>query len=341
MRRLTVAIDIMGGDYGPRSTIPAAIKAIDEISFLHLILCGDAQLLQTELNKYNKLHHPRIQIEHCSQVINMGERPVTALRTKKDSSMRKALELVKKGKAQACVSAGNTGALLAIARFVLKMLPGVERPALITSLPTNSKDPVYLLDLGANVTCTEELLFQFAVMGSVLVHEVEGIDNPRVSLLNVGSEEIKGSKEIKRAGTRLSQEEHLNYSGFVEGTDIFAGKADVVVCDAFVGNVALKTCEGIATLIMNKLKQELSSHIFGKILGLFLFPILKKLYKRVNPDHYNGASLIGLRGIVIKSHGNASKDAFFSAIKEAVREIERQVPRKIEHKLDQVLNQQN
>ncbi len=337
MTNLTIALDIMGGDYGPRSTIPAAVQALELHSSLHLILCGHNQLIQTELNKAGVLYHPRISIQHCEQVVNMDEKPAAALRSKRESSMRKALDMVQEGKAQACVSAGNTGALLAMAHYVLKMLPGVERPALITALPTIDKKPVFLLDLGANVVCDSETLFQFAVMGSVLAEEVEGIESPKVALLNMGEEEIKGNDQIKQTAQLLTKTENINYIGYIEGGDIFSARADVVVCEGFVGNVALKTCEGIAKLIIKKLKSAIEKSFWSKLLGLILLPALKKLYKRVNPDQYNGASLIGLRGIVVKSHGNASPTAFLSAISEAVREIERQVPDKIKHKLEHVL----
>lgn len=337
MRNLTISLDMMGGDYGPRSTIPAAIAAINQYPQLHLILCGNGQFLQTELNKHNALNHPQLTIQHCEQVVNMDERPASALRAKKDSSMRVALNLVQSGQAMACVSSGNTGALLAMAHYVLKMLPGIERPALIATLPSVGNKPVYLLDLGANVTCDSEVLFQFAVMGAVMAEQVEGIASPKIALLNMGEEEIKGNDQIKHAAQLLSNTDEINYVGYIEGSDIFSGKADVIVCDGFVGNVALKTCEGVANLIINKLKTALNRNIISRCLGFLLLPALKKLYKRVNPDHYNGASLIGLAGIVVKSHGNASSVAFLNAIKEAICEVERQVPQKIKDKLEDVL----
>jgi glycerol-3-phosphate acyltransferase PlsX len=337
MRNLTISLDMMGGDYGPRSTIPAAIEAVSLYPDLKLILCGNSQYLQTELNKLNALNHPRLIIEHCDQVVNMAEKPAVALRSKRNSSMRIALNLVKDGTASACVSSGNTGALLAMAHYVLKMLPGIERPALISTLPTNGHKPVYLLDLGANVTCDSDVLFQFAVMGAVMAEQVEQITMPKIALLNMGEEAIKGSDQIKRAAQLLTDTSSVNYVGYIEGSDIFSGKADVVVCDGFVGNVALKTCEGIANLIIGKLKLSLNKNLINRILGFLLMPALKKLYKRVNPDHYNGASLIGLGGIVVKSHGNASQVAFLNAIKEAICEVERQVPSKIKDKLEQIL----
>lgn len=335
---LTIALDIMGGDYGPRSSLPAAVEAVKLIDHLTLILCGNERQIRCELKKLEALTHPRIQIEHCSEVVNNDDLPSFALRNKKNSSMRVSLDLVKSGRAQACVTAGNTGALLAMAHYVLKMLPGVKRPALISTVPTQTPRPVYLLDLGANVACDSDVLFQFAVMGSVVAEQAQNITNAKVSLLNMGAEEIKGHDSIKEAAKLLQSSDHINYIGYSEGNDIFTGKADVIVCDGFTGNVALKTCEGIAKLIVHKLTKALNKSLFNKFLALLLFPVLKKLYKRVNPDQYNGASLVGLRGIVVKSHGNASKKAFLAAIEEAVREVERQLPEKIRHKFEEIIN---
>ena len=335
MRNLTISLDMMGGDYGPRSTIPAAVAAISQHPQLHLILCGNCALLQSELSKRGVADHPQLTIKHCEQVVNMDEKPAGALRGKKDSSMRVALDLVHSGEAMACVSSGNTGALLAMAHYVLKMLPGIERPALISTLPTNGSRPVYLLDMGANVSCSAQVLFQFAVMGSVMAQAVEQLESPRVALLNMGEEAIKGSDQVKQAAQLLSETDKINYVGYVEGSDIFSGKVDVIVCEGFVGNVALKTCEGIAQLIIGKLQSTLNQSLMTRILGFMLMPALKKLYNGVNPDQYNGASLIGLGGIVVKSHGNASDVAFLNAINEAVCEVERQVPAKIKDKLAQ------
>ncbi|NQZ10708.1 MAG: phosphate acyltransferase PlsX [Algicola sp.] len=335
MRNLTISLDMMGGDYGPRSTIPAAVAAISQHPQLHLILCGNSALLQSELSKRGVADHPQLTIKHCEQVVNMDEKPAGALRAKKDSSMRVALNLVHSGEAMACVSSGNTGALLAMAHYVLKMLPGIERPALIATLPTNGPRPVYLLDMGANISCSAQVLFQFAVMGSVIAEAVEQLESPRVALLNMGEEAIKGSDQVKQAAQLLSETDKINYVGYIEGSDIFSGKVDVIVCEGFVGNVALKTCEGIAQLIIGKLQSSLNQSILTRLLGFMLMPALKKLYNGVNPDHYNGASLIGLGGIVVKSHGNASDVAFLNAINEAVCEVERQVPAKIKDKLAQ------
>ncbi|MEW6991769.1 phosphate acyltransferase PlsX [Colwelliaceae bacterium 6441] len=332
---LTIALDVMGGDQGPLVTIPAAILAIEKSPQLHLILCGNENIIHEVLCEHKFLNHPQLSIYGTTEVVTMDEKPSSALRNKRNSSMRKALDLVKSGEAQACVSAGNTGALFATAHYVLKTLPGVERPALISTLPTHdTKQHVFMLDLGANVFCDSHILYQFGVMGSVMAEEVDGITQPRVALLNMGEEDIKGSDHIKMAASQLCNNKAINYIGFVEGNDIFTNKADVIVCDGFVGNIALKTCEGVAKLVYEKLKHVLSQHLFARLIGRILSPSLKKLFKPMNPDQYNGASLIGLRGIVIKSHGNASVFAFYTAILEAMKEVERQVPEKIKNKLE-------
>jgi len=340
INKLTLALDVMGGDQGPLITIPSAIMAIKSLPNLHLILCGDEKIITTELTRFNitqqdLVQHKQLSIFPTTQVVEMDEKPAFALRTKKNSSMRKALDLVHEDKAQACVSAGNTGALFSMAHFVLKTLTGVERPALISSLPTHDNDKhVFMLDLGANVFCDSHVLYQFGVMGSVMAAQVDGIRNPRIALLNMGEEAIKGSDHIKQAALELSANEDINYVGFIEGSDIFSNKADVIVCDGFVGNVALKTCEGVARLVYKKSEAIFSQNLLSKLMAAVFKPSLKKLFKSVNPDQYNGASLIGLRGIVVKSHGNANSSAFYSAIMEAVKEVERQVPTKIKNSLE-------
>ncbi|TKB45902.1 phosphate acyltransferase PlsX [Thalassotalea mangrovi] len=332
---LTVALDVMGGDHGPLITLPAAKLAIETLPNLHLVLCGDEQIIQSHLDKLHISNHPRLSIQHSAETIAMDEKPAVALRCKKDSSMRKALDLVHDNQAQACVSAGNTGALLLIAHYVLKMLPGVERPALVSHLPiSDSNSHVFMLDLGANVFCNSDTLFQFAIMGSVVAEQVDDIKQPKVALLNMGEEDIKGSDHIRQTAALLSATPHINYVGFIEGNDIFSGKADVIVCDGFVGNVALKTCEGVAKMVVDKVKKIVNESPFTRFLGVLLNPTLKKILKRLNPDQYNGASLLGLRGIVVKSHGNANSTAFYNAILEAVKEVERQVPEKIKNKVE-------
>jgi len=330
----------MGGDQGPSITISSAIMAINQQPNLHLILCGDESIITENLalhkiSRDDLNNHKQLSLLATSQIVSMADKPIVALRTKKDSSMRKALDLVHEGQAQACVSAGNTGALFSMAHFVLKNIPGVERPALISSLPTHDKDKhVFMLDLGANVFCDSHVLYQFGVMGSVMAEQVDGIDKPRIALLNMGEEAIKGSDHIKLAALELSDNEDINYVGFIEGSDIFSNKADVIVCDGFVGNVALKTCEGVARLVYEKSKAAFSASLVAKLFGSLLKPSFKKLFKTMNPDQYNGASLIGLRGIVVKSHGNANSGAFLAAIMEAVKEVERQVPEKIKNSLE-------
>lgn len=336
----------MGGDQGPLITIPSAIMAINQLPNLHLILCGNESIITAELARLNisahdLTHHKQLSIFATSQTVEMDDKPAFALRTKKDSSMRKALDLVSNGQAQACVSAGNTGALFSMAHFVLKTLPGVERPALISSLPTHDDEKhVFMLDLGANVFCDSHVLYQFGVMGSVMAQQVDGIDNPRIALLNMGEEAMKGSDHIKLAALELAENKTINYIGFIEGSDIFSNKADVIVCDGFVGNVTLKTCEGVARLVYKKTTTIFSQNFLVKLLASIVKSSLKKMFKTLNPDQYNGASLIGLRGIVVKSHGNANSSAFFSAIMEAVKEVERQVPEKIKHSLEQGLSPQ-
>lgn len=336
MTNLTLALDVMGGDKGPHVTIPAALLAVKELPNLHLILCGDEDLISSILAQHQQINNSQLSLCASTQSVEMCDKPAHAIRFKKDSSMRKALDLVASGKAQACVSAGNTGALFATAHFVLKTIPGVDRPALISSIPTHDeKKHVFMLDLGANVFCDSQVLYQFALMGAVMAETVENIQAPRIALLNMGEEEIKGSDNIKQAAVQLAANDAINYIGFVEGNDIFSNKADVIVCDGFVGNVALKTCEGVAKMVYEKFKAHFFNNLTGKILGKLLTPTIKKLFKTLNPDQYNGASLIGLRGIVVKSHGNANITAFYCAILEAVREVERQVPEKIKAKLEQ------
>ena len=328
----------MGGDYGPPVTIPAAVLAVQQCPNLHLILCGDQTQIDAQLRKAKFTQTDQLEVIHCSQVVTMDEKPASTLRKKPDSSMRRALELVETGEADACVSAGNTGALLTNAYYVLKTLAGINRPALVSALPTFSDRKVFLLDLGANVNCDSEILFQYAVMGSVLAEQVEGMVNPRVALLNVGEEQIKGNDTVKNAAQLLSEAPGINFIGYVEGNDIFSDKADVVVADGFTGNIALKACEGFATLVLNEVKSASAESFFTRLMAKMALPLLKRIYSRVNPDQYNGASLLGLRGIVVKSHGNAQVDAFLYAIRVAMREVDQQVPNKIKHKLEIVLS---
>ncbi len=331
----TVAIDAMGGDHGPIVTVPAALDLLAEMEELTIHLVGDKERLEEELEQHDAVPDNRLQITHASQRVEMSDLPSHALRSKKDSSMRVAINLVKEGEAQACVSAGNTGALMATARFVLKTLPGVDRPAICTALPT-IEGHVHVLDLGANVDLTPAHLFQFAVMGSELTSAVDGVSAPTVGLLNIGEEEIKGNEAVKEAA-RLLADSPLNYIGYVEGDDIFKGSADVVVCDGFVGNVMLKTTEGVGKLITHFMRQEFQRNLFSRLSALIALPVMKRLRTRVDHRAYNGASLVGLRGIVIKSHGSADRFSFTNAIREAVREVKKGVPGKIAARLETVL----
>jgi glycerol-3-phosphate acyltransferase PlsX len=325
----------MGGDHGPVVTVPAALAALKRHKRVNLILVGDAQLLAETLASNGSAVSDRISIHHASQVVGMDEKPSQALRSKKDSSMRVALNLVKEGVAQACVSAGNTGALMATARFVLKTLNGIDRPAIISALPTIGGH-THMLDLGANVDSPAEVLYQFALMGSVLTTAVDNIAQPTVGLLNIGEEEMKGNEQVKKAAALLATS-GLNYVGFVEGDDIYKGTVDVVVADGFVGNVSLKTGEGLAKMISHYMKQEFKRNLFTKLAGLVAMPVLNAFKARIDPRTYNGASLVGLKGIVIKSHGSADAFSFSNAIKEAVLEVEKNVPEMISEELGKLL----
>ncbi len=329
-QEISIALDAMGGDHGPSVIVPAALQMLGETPQLKIILVGDEQVLTGELasHRAEKIAiGARLTIQHASQQVAMDEKPSIALRTKKDSSMRVAINMVKEGKAQACVSAGNTGALMATARFVLKTLPGIDRPAIISTLP-NIKGHTHMLDLGANVDTSAENLFEFAVMGSVLTSAVENIESPKIGLLNIGEEEVKGNERVKEAA-RILTDSDLNYIGFVEGNDIFNGTVDVVVCDGFVGNVSLKTTEGAAKMIAQFLREEFGRNIFTKLAALVAMPVLNALKRRIDPRRYNGGSFVGLQGIVVKSHGGADKVAYANAIREAMIEIYKNVPEHI------------
>jgi len=331
-----IALDAIGGDHGPSVTVPAAINALQDDPQLQLILVGDEEILQHALQQHSgSKRSDRLSIHHASQRVEMDELPSQALRGKKDSSMRVALNLVKEGTASACVSAGNTGALMATARFVLKTLPGIDRPAIISALPT-IKGHTHMLDLGANVDSCAEHLFQFAVMGSILTRAVDNIEQPSVGLLNIGEEEIKGNERIKEAA-RLLASSDINYVGFIEGDDIYKGTVDVVVCDGFDGNVALKTSEGLARMVSHYLKQEFMRTPLTKLAGLIARPVLKAFRNRIDPARYNGASLVGLNGIVIKSHGGADARSFTTAIKEAAIEVQKNIPEQIGHRVEAML----
>jgi phosphate acyltransferase len=332
---VTIALDAMGGDFGPEVIVPAALRAMDEDDDLRIILVGDEVILGAALEHSKAAGNDRLMVHHASQTVGMDEMPSNALRNKKDSSMRVAIDLVKNGVAGACVSAGNTGALMATARFVLKMLPGIDRPAICTSLPTMTSH-TWMLDLGANVDCNAEHLLQFALMGSVLAGAVDNNQQPRIGLLNIGEEEIKGNEQVKEAA-RLLAGSPLNYCGYAEGDDIYKGTFDVIVCDGFVGNISLKTSEGVARMIAHFIRQEFTRNPLTRLAALIALPVLRSFRKRIDPRRYNGASLLGLRGIVIKSHGSADVLSYANAIKVAVVEVRESVPERISSRLQSFL----
>ena len=333
----TISIDVMGGDHGSRVTVPAALSVLKKHPDLKLIFVGLVDQLQPELSKADSALKNRFEIQSASEVVMMDESPAVALRSKKDSSMRIAINAVKEGRAQACVSAGNTGALMATARFVLKTLPSIDRPAILARFPTMSGRDVRVLDLGANVDSTPEHLFQFAVMGSVVAKSVDNVPHPSVGLLNVGSEDIKGNEQVKNAAQLLSQCDAINYIGFVESDDIFYGAADIVVCDGFVGNVVLKACEGTLKLIAHYAREEIKRNWWTKLSIATALPLLNRLKNRIDPRKKNGATFLGLNGIVIKSHGGADELAFACAIEQAIIEIENNVPALISERVSEIL----
>ncbi|HWA12801.1 MAG TPA: phosphate acyltransferase PlsX [Burkholderiales bacterium] len=328
---VTVALDCMGGDHGAHVTVPAALEFIARTPQARVILVGLPDVLSAELKRNRAAQSERVVVKAASEVVEMDDPPATALRRKPDSSMRVAIELVKSGEADACVSAGNTGALMAISWFVLKMLPGIERPAIASFLPTQ-KGRTCALDLGANVDCTAEHLLQFAVMGACLVSAVSRIERPSVGLLNIGEEEIKGNEVVKQAAELLRGSD-LNFHGNIEGTDIYKGTTDVVVCDGFVGNVALKTSEGVAQMLGTYLREEFNRNLFTRLAGAVAMPVLGAFRKRVDHRRYNGASLLGLKGIVVKSHGSADSFAFGFAIERAFDEARNDVLARISERI--------
>ncbi len=337
---IKVSIDASGGDFGIPVTINAGIIALKNFSDLVVTFVGEEEDITNEVNSklLPKNLLERISVKHASQVINMDDSPSTALRHKKDSSMRVSINLVKDGMSDACVSAGNTGALLSIAKFVLKTISGVDRPAIMSAVPTLTGRPTFVLDLGANIDSKPETLLQFAIMGSVAVQNKQNIDNPTIGLLNVGSEELKGHWKIQETAELLKQSS-LNYIGFVEGDDIYKGKVDVIVCDGFEGNIALKASEGVAHMFSHFIKKSFNKNIFTKIVALLARPVMLDFKSKVDPGQYNGASFLGLKGVVVKSHGNADVDSFAQAIKEAYLEAHAKITEKISVQLTRELNQ--
>lgn len=324
-----VSIDASGGDHGIPVTIEAGIKALGIFQDLQLTFVGDQSTIETEIKKHpsSKKNASRIHVVHASEVVSMNVSPAIALRKKKDSSMRVAINLVKSNEVDACVSAGNTGALMAISRFVLKTIKGIDRPAIMGRLPTMTGH-THMLDLGANVDSSPKALLEFATMGSIAVEQTENIAKPTIGLLNIGEEDMKGNKKIKKTA-ELLKASNLNYYGFVEGDDIYKGTVDLVVCDGFEGNIALKASEGVVAMMGHYLKCAFTKNWFTKIVALIATPVLKDFKSSLDPGKYNGASLLGLRGIVIKSHGSANSESFLMAISEAYVEVNTKIIDKI------------
>ena len=335
-RSICIAIDAMSGDYGAQVCVPASLDQLKTDQELRMILVGQESILRPYLENIPATLASRVSFQEASQLVTMDEDPRTALRKKKDSSMRVAINLVRDGLADACVSAGNTGALMATARFVLRTLPGIDRPAIISTMPAIGGH-THMLDLGANSHCTAVQLFQFGVMGSVVASDIHELESPRVGLLNIGVEAIKGTELVREAGRMLNRS-NLNYVGFVEANDIFTGQVDVVVSDGFAGNVALKTLEGAARLISSYMRAEFTRSLFSRIQGLVALPVLKAFRKKIDPRRYNGASLVGLNGIVVKSHGSADRIAFGNAIQTALIECQQGVPTQISNLLEKQAN---
>jgi phosphate acyltransferase len=329
---VTLAIDCMGGDHGPSVTVPAALDFLRGDRDARIILVGRREAIDPYLGKSVTELGDRLRIHPASEVVGMDEAPALAMRNKKDSSMRVAVDLVKSGEAQAAVSAGNTGALMAISRFVLKTLPGIDRPAICSTLPT-LKGQTHVLDLGANVDCSPEHLLQFGIMGAMLVAAVEHNERPSVGLLNIGEEDIKGNETVKRAG-ELLRNSGLNFYGNVEGNDIYKGTVDVVVCDGFVGNVALKTSEGLAQMLATFLREQFSRNWMTKLAAVFAMSALKGFKHKVDSRRYNGAALLGLRGVVVKSHGAADVFAFEQAVWRAAEAARHRLIERISERME-------
>jgi phosphate acyltransferase len=327
-RKVTIALDVMGGDIGPDAIIPAALAILEKDDSVNFLLVGLPETLNKAQADVGETYGNRLTLVAAEEVVNMDEQPADALRHKKKSSMRIAIEAVKNADADACVSSGNTGALMAIAHYVLKMLPGVDRPAIISAVPDRVGGSTFMLDLGANAGCNAQHLFQFAVMGAVVAEDILDVERARVGLLNIGQEDIKGNEIVRKAGDLLNQSD-LNYLGFFEGDSIFSGEVDVIVSDGFVGNVALKTMEGVAGLMSAILREEFQRNFLRRSQGLLAASALNAIRKRLDSRKYNGASLVGLNGIVIKSHGGADKFAFENAVQTAIVEARKGVPTQI------------
>jgi glycerol-3-phosphate acyltransferase PlsX len=330
---ITIAIDVMSGDIGPAVTVPASMRALSFMPDTTLILVGENEAIQQQLSLVDSAaYRDRIRVVATTQVVDMNEKPIHALRNKKDSSLYRAIELLQQGEVQACVSAGNTGALLVVGCHLLRTFDGIDRPAICATIPADNGQ-TFLLDVGANVDAPAENLHQFAVMGSVLASAILGLENPRVGLLNIGVEDIKGNEQVKHAAMLLQADPALNYSGFVEADQLFMNRVDVAVCDGFVGNVALKASEGAARLISKNLKGSLTKNLVRRVASLFFKPLLNDFSSKINPSRYNGASFLGLTATLVKSHGGADVDGFYQAIRVAKFEAEVDIPGRIQEKL--------
>jgi len=334
---IRISLDAMGGDHGLSIVVPAALEALKKHDDIILTLVGDEHQIKQHLENCNGSSNKRIHIHHATQIVTMDEPPAHALRGKKDSSMRVAINLIKEGHVDAAVSAGNTGALMATSRFVLRMISGVDRPAICSSIPSVNGGHTHLLDLGANVDCKAEHLYQFAVMGSILAEAIDNNPSPKIALLNIGQEAIKGNEQVKTSNELLKKAQNLNYIGYVEGDGIFHDDVDVVVCDGFVGNTTLKAIEGVAKMLTAELKNEYTRTMLSKVAALFSLSILNRFRNKFDPRHYNGASLLGLQGIVIKSHGGMDSIGFANAISIARSEVINKVPQTISKRLESVL----
>lgn len=341
---IQISIDCMGGDHGPSVTVPAAIAFVNAEPEAALLLVGREEVIAAELARHKAQNHPRLSIVNATEVVAMDDPLEVAMRKKKDSSMRVAISLVKDGQAAACVSAGNTGALMAVSRYLLKTLPGVDRPAICTILPNQKGGPTYMLDLGANVDCEPQHLHQFALMGSALVAAVEEKPRPTVGLLNVGEEDIKGNDVVKQTAVLLRADHEkglLNFHGNVEGNDIYQGTTDIVVCDGFVGNVVLKASEGLGRFVKNALTAEFKSSPLNMLGAFIARGAIRSFSRRMNPSQYNGASLLGLRGLVFKSHGGENAYGFECAIRRAFEAARHDVLARISTTIGQWMPQQD
>lgn len=331
--RIRIAIDCMGGDFGLRSTLPAAVKALSRFPDLDLTLVGDADAIDTQLNSVDR---SRLVVVHATDIVLMTDKPSVALRKKSQSSMRIAIDLLQQQQVDAVVSAGNTGALMAMGCFVLKTLPGIDRPAICSAVPV-AGGHCYLLDLGANVDCSAVQLHQFAIMGAALATAVDGASSPRVALLNIGEEAGKGNEQVRSASALMSADQQLNYRGYIEGDGLFRGGADVVVADGFAGNVALKVCEGTARFIASAVKQQFNRSLITKLVGVLATPILKNIYQQLDAEQYNGASFLGLQGVVVKSHGASTVSGFEAAIARARLEVSGNVQQVIARRVAELI----